>query len=233
MKLTKKTESVKIERYREIVGSLIYIMTATRPDLCFIVTKLSQYLSMPDDTHMIIAKHVLRYLKATTFERLSFRKSVDNLSLSSFCDSDWGNSQDRKSITGYCFTLSNEGPLISWKSKKQQSVALSSCEAEYMAMSSATQEGKLLIALINDMNVNLHDFTLNCDNQGAIALSRNPVHHQRSKHIDIRYHFIRDEILKGHMKVQYVPFEENPADVFTKPVSRFKVQKFKSLLMGD
>ena len=229
----KKTESMKIERYREIVGSLIYIMTATRPDLCFIVTKLSQYLSMPDDTHMIIAKHVLRYLKATTFERLTFRKSVDNLSLSSFCDSDWGNSQDRKSITGYCFTLSNEGPLISWKSKKQQSVALSSCEAEYMAMSSATQEGKFLIALINDMNVNLHDFTLNCDNQGAIALSKNPVHHQRSKHIDIRYHFIRDEILKGHMKVQYVPSEENPADVFTKPVSRFKVQKFKSLLMGN
>ena len=121
---------MKIERYRETVGSLIYIMTATRPDLCFIVTKLSQYVSMPDDTHMIIAKHVLRYLKATTFERLTFRKSVDNLSLSSFCDSDWRNSQDRKSITGYCFTLTNEGPLISWKYKNQQSVALSSCEAE-------------------------------------------------------------------------------------------------------
>ena len=81
-KTDKKTESMKIERYRETVGSLIYIMTATRPGLCFIVTKLS----MPDDTHMIIAKHVLRHLKSTTFERLTFRKSVDKLSLSSFCD---------------------------------------------------------------------------------------------------------------------------------------------------
>ncbi|KAK3784573.1 hypothetical protein RRG08_003381 [Elysia crispata] len=210
-------------------------MTATRSDLCFVVTKLSQYLSMPSDRHMIVAKHALRYLKATIQQKLTFRKSVDNLSLSSFCDSDWGNSEDQKSITGYCFTLSREGPLISWKSKKQQSVALSSCEAEYMAISSATQEGKFLLALINDMNIDLHvhDFTLNCDNQGAIALSKNPVHHQRSKHIDIRYHFVRDEISNGHMKVQYVPSKENLADVFTKPVSKVKMQKFKTLLMGD
>ncbi|KAK3788830.1 hypothetical protein RRG08_032853 [Elysia crispata] len=231
------TGSVKTnpKQYKEIVGSLIYIMTATRPDLCFVVTKLSQYLSMPSDRHMIVAKHVLRYLKATIQQKLTFRKAVDNLSLSSFCDSDWGNSEDRKSITGYCFTLSREGPLISWKSKKQQSVALSSCEAEYMAMSSATQEGKFLLALINDMNIDLHvhDFTLNCDNQGAIALSKNPVHHQRSKHIDIRYHFVRDEISNGLMKVQYVPSEENLADVFTKPVSKVKMQKFKTLLLGD
>ncbi|KAK3716452.1 hypothetical protein RRG08_057375 [Elysia crispata] len=210
-------------------------MTATRPDLCFVVTKLSQYLTIPSDRHMIVAKHVLRYLKVTIQQKLTFRKSVDNLSLSSFCDSDWGNSEDRKSITGYCFTLSRKGPLISWKSKKQQSVALSSCEAEYMAMSSATQEGKFLLALINDMNIDLHvhDFTLNCDNQGAIALSKNPVHHQRSKHIDIRYHFVRNEISNGLMKVQYVPSEENPADVFTKPVSEVKLQKFKTLLMGN
>ena len=231
------TGSVKTnpKQYREIVGSLIYIMTATRSDLCFVVTKLSQYLSMPRDRHMIVAKHVLRYLKATIQQKLTFWKSVDNLSLSSFCDSDWGSSEDRKSITGYCFTLSREVPLISWKSKKQQSVALSSCEAECMALSSATQEGKFLLALINDMNIDLHvhDFTLNCDNQGAIALSKNPAHHQRSKHIDIRYHFVRDEISNGLMKVQYVPCEENLADVFTKPVSKVKMQKLKTLLIGD
>ena len=97
-------------------------------------------------------------------------------------------------------------------------------------MSSATQEGKFLLALINDMNIDLHvhDFTLNCDNQGLISLSKNPVHHQRSKHIDIRYHFVGDEISNGLMKVQYVPSEENPADVFTKPVSKVKMQKFKT-----
>ncbi|GFO13970.1 retrovirus-related pol polyprotein from transposon tnt 1-94 [Plakobranchus ocellatus] len=126
-------ENIQSKHYREIVGSLIYIMTSTRPDICFIVTKLSQYLSNADELYMILAKHVLRYLKATKDQRLIFRKSVDNLTLSGFSDSDWGNSGDRKSITGYCFKLSKEGPLISWKSKKQQSVALSSCEAEYMA----------------------------------------------------------------------------------------------------
>ncbi|RUS90533.1 hypothetical protein EGW08_001710 [Elysia chlorotica] len=183
----------------------------------------------------LLHKHLIDdgYLKATMDQKLIFRKSVDSLNLTSFCDSDWGNSGDRKSITGYCFTLSNDGPLISWKSKRQQSVALSSCEAEYMAMSSATQEGKFLLALVNDMYLDLNDFTLNCDNQGAIALSKNPIQHQRSKHIDIRYHFIRDEISKGLMKVQYVPSEENLADVFTKPVSRVKMQKFKALLMGN
>ncbi|XP_048241186.1 secreted RxLR effector protein 161-like [Haliotis rufescens] len=123
--------------YRVIVGSLIYIMTATRPDLCYIVTKLSQYMAKPTTTQLGMAKHTLRYIKGTAEQGLTFVKSCDPLQLVGFCDADWGSSADRRSITGYGFQLKDNGPLISWKSKKQTTVALSTCEAEYMAMAAA------------------------------------------------------------------------------------------------
>ena len=129
--------------YREIVGSLIYFMTGTRPDLCYIDSMLSQYKAKPTNVHLQLAKHVLRYLKGTIFYELKFQRS-DVLELSVFCDYDWGASEDRRSIAGYGFQLCKNGPLISWKSRKQQTVALSTCEAEYMAQSAATQEAKFL-----------------------------------------------------------------------------------------
>lgn len=232
---------VDAKLYREMIGSLIYIMISTRPDLSYIVTKLSQYMSKPNSNHMIVAKHVLRYLKSTINQTLIFRKSNESLKLMGFCDADWGNSElDRRSITGYGFQLSVNGPLISWKARKQPTVALSTCEAEYMALAAATQEGKYLLALFSDMSKNINPpkpyelshFILYCDNQGAIALSNNPVQHQRSKHIDVRYHFIREAIQNGKVQLFYVPSEENIADVFTKPVTRHKNEKFRPLLMG-
>lgn len=222
--------------YKEMVGSLIYLMTATRPDLCYIVTRLSQYMARPTLNHMIAAKHVLRYLKATIGQTLIYRKSETPMKLVGACDADWGNLADRKSITGYCFMISDKGPCISWKSKKQQTVALSTCEAEYMSMCAATQEGIFLKALIKDMKPGTSDtesFTLMCDNQGAIALSKNPVSHQRSKHIDIRYHFVRDQVQNGTMNIVYLPTDQNWSDMFTKPVSRTKLQMFKPTLMGE
>ena len=119
--------------YREIVGSLIYVMTGTRPDLCYIVTKLSQKMSEPTVTDLGTAKHVLRYLKGTQDLGLTFSKPLSPLTLlKGFCESDWGASiEDRRSVTGYNFQLSQHGPLISWKSRKQPTGALSTCEAEY------------------------------------------------------------------------------------------------------
>ena len=219
--------------YREIVGGLIYAMIATRPDLSFAVTKLSQYMSEPKKNHMTMAKHVLRYIKGTLDERLIFKPIEGDLTLIGFCDADWANSEDRRSITGYGFEMTKEGPVISWKSKKQQTVALSTCEAEYMSLAACTQEGKFLKSLINDMlGRSLDDLTLYCDNQGSLELAKNPVHHQRSKHIDIRYHFVRDEVKLGSVKLMYVPSEQNIADIFTKPINSVKTQKFRSLLMG-
>ena len=164
--------------YREIIGSLIYIMVGARPDLCYAVTKLSQYLSKPTKAHLGLAKHVLRYLKGTMNFGLKFTMSNDPLRIARYCDSDWRSSDDRRSITGYCYKLNNNGPLISWKSQKQRIVALSSCEAEYVSLTSAIQEGNFLRQLYADMtNSDKTYVTLNVDNQGAMALATNPVFH--------------------------------------------------------
>lgn len=217
--------------YRQIVGSLIYLMSCTRPDLSFVVTSLSQFMSNPNAGSMIIAKHVLRYIKGTKENKLCFSKIEGNMIINGFCDADWASSEDRKSITGYCFQLSNHGPLISWKSRKQPTVALSTCEAEYMSLVSI-QEGKYLKSLIIEVTGLNLDFELNCDNQGTIALAKNPVKHQRTKHIDIKYHFIREEICNGYVNVVYIPTDQNVADTFTKPISKIKLTKFRNQLFG-
>ena len=148
-------------------------------------------MSKPTIAHLSQAKYVLRYLKNTADYGLTFYKSSG--SFSGYSDSDWGNITDRKSIAGYVFRFDNNSSPISWKSRKQNSVALSSCEAEYYAMSYAVQEAKCLRQLLCDMiGTELQTVTLYIDNQSAIALAKNPVQHNRSKHIDIRYHFLRD-----------------------------------------
>ena len=216
--------------YREIVGSLIYAMICTRPDLCYIVTKLSQHLEKPTKEHLNLCKHVLKYIKGTLNQTLNFKKIKNELCLSGFCDSDWANSDDRKSISGYCFRLNDDGPLISWKSKKQSTVALSTCEAEYMALCYAMQEANFLRQLFRDFTDAYKPKTnIFVDNQGAIALAKNPIHHQRSKHIDVKYHYIRDQILENNITLEYIPSSENVADIFTKPVNKIRLQKFKSI----
>ena len=216
--------------YRGIVGSLIYAMIGTRPDLCFIVAKLSQYLSSPTEYHLKLAKQVLRYIKGTLNYKLIFKKS-NELELMGYCDSDYGGSDDRCSISGYCFQLNKNGPLISWKSKKQNNVALSSCEAEYIALTSAIQEANFLRQLFADMQgSDKKQLMINVDNQAAISLAKNPVYHQRSKHIDIKYHYIRSEVKNNKVLLKYVPSELNLADIFTKPVSSSKLNKFSYLV---
>lgn len=216
--------------YQEIVGSLIYLMSCSRPDITYIVSKLSQFMSNPTKAHFNAAKDVLRYLKGTKDYFLKFTKSTNNIKITGFCDSDWAGSFDRKSISGYAFHLSDDGPLISYKSKKQNVVALSSCEAEYIAMTVAIQEAKFLSQLLADMSCsNKQSVLLFVDNQGAINLAKNPIHHQRSKHIDVKYHFIRSEIMNKFIEVKYVPTNENVADVFTKPVTGVKMKQFKCI----
>jgi hypothetical protein len=187
-------------------------------------------MSKPKVADLNVAKHVLRYLKGTSEQGLKFRKSENPLSLIGFSDSDWGASiSDRRSISGYSFQLSECGPLVSWKSRKQQTVALSTCEAEYIALAEAVREGKFLRQLCLDLKVLQvsNSILVNVDNQGAIQLAKNPVFHKRSKHIDIKYHFIRSELELGTINVKYVASEDNLADIFTKPVGKTKLDKFK------
>lgn len=167
---------------------------------------------------------------------MTFTKSLSPLTLlKGFCDSDWGASiEDRRSVTGYNFQLSKDGPLISWKSRKQPTVALSTCEAEYIALANAVQEAKFFMQLCLDMKVGIKEgkSLVMIDNQGAMNLAKTPVQHQRSKHIDIKYHFIRSEIQEGRISLEYVPTEENVADVFTKPASRIKLERFRRIMLG-
>ena len=220
--------------YRQIVGSLIYAMSCTRPDLCYVVGKLSQKLSKPTNADLSLAKLVLRYIKGTLNYGLTFSKSRADLKITGYCDADYANSSDRKSISGYCFALSETGPIISWKSKKQQVIALSSCESEYISLAYATQEAVFLRQLYSDLtNSDTTSVTINCDNQGAIMLAKNPVFHQRSKHIDVKYHYIRSQIENGTIVLLYVPTAENVADVFTKPANKCSLHKFINHLNGS
>lgn len=222
-------------KYREAVGSLIYIMMCTRPDICWIITKLSQYLSKPLQSHWIAMKQVLRYLKGTIDKELVYSKSDDRLVLVGYSDADWASSvDDRRSTSGYCFSLTKSGPLISWKSRKQPTVALSSCEAEYIALASAVQESLHLRQLMTDIDQkgDYENVLIFEDNQGTIALANNPVNRQRSKHIDIKYHFIRSELQRGRISLEYCPTAEMLADLMTKPATKIKILKFKEKIFG-
>ena len=219
-----------VKLYRGMVGSLIYVMTATRPDLCYVVTLLSQHMAKPTQAHLNLCKQVLKYLKGTKSYELRYHKSGGGLKLTGFCDSDWGASSDRRSTSGYCYFLNIDGPLISWRSSKQRIVALSSCEAEYVALTDAMKEANFLRQLWADMTGEKRKIVdLYADNQGAISLAKNPVHHKRSKHIDIRFHFIRYEVDSGIVNLMYVPTASNIADMFTKPLPKSKLAEFKCI----
>ena len=227
-------DPVDPRKYREIIGSLIYLMMATRPDICWSVTKLSQHLSNPLESHWVAAKHVLRYLKGTADYYLCYTKHKDGLKLIGYSDADWASSDDRRSTSGYSFAMHEEGPLISWKSRKQPTIALSSCEAEYIALAAAVQESLYLSQLIIDLGVSSQNepILIYEDNQGTIALANNPVHRQRSKHIDIKYHFIRSYVKNGKVVLKYCPTHDMLADIMTKPATKVQLEKFKMLIFG-
>jgi hypothetical protein len=210
-----------IRQYQSAVGALMYAMLGTRPDLAFAVASLSQFSSNPGQPHWDAIKHVLRYMRGTTDYRLTYGgRAGASLLFDGYCDSDWGSSKDdRRSVTGYTFMLG--GGAVSWQSKKQPTVALSSVEAEYMAACQAAREALWWQKLLHELGVARHPTTvIHSDSQGSIALSKNPEHHARSNHIDIRHHFIREQVAANHISLQYMPTEDMLADVMTKPLSR-------------
>ena len=225
----------KPRKYKEVVGSLIYLATCTRPDLSFVVSKLSQYFSDPTVEQWSTVNHVLRYLKGTADKQLHYSKSDQGLRLLAYSDADWAaDATDRRSTTGYCISLCENGPCVSWKTRKQPTVALSSCEAEYMALAATTQEILYLAQLLDHID----GYQYECpkvyeDNQGTIALARNPVHRQRCKHIDIKYHFVRATVNDCKMCLEYCPTNEMVADVMTKPATKAKLILFSRVLFGN
>jgi hypothetical protein len=214
--------------YRQIIGSLMYLVH-TRPDICYAVNALSQFMCEPKHIHMVAVKHILRYVRGTIAYGLRYTSS-GGVMLHGFTDSDWmGSVVDRKSTSGYCFSLGSA--MISWSSRKQGSVAQSTAEAEYIAASAAGREAVWLRKLLSDLfRSELEPTVIHCDNQSCIKLTENPVFHDRSKHIEMRYHYIRDMIQKKVLSLQYVPTAEQTADIFTKPLPLIKFVHFRDKL---
>ena len=194
--------------------------------------KLSQYLSEPLQQHWVAAKHILKYLRGTSHYELHYQKS-EELGILAYCDADWASDQsDRCSTTRFCLFLKKESSPISWKSKKQPTVALSTWESEYMALAKTTQEILYLIQLLNGMDPQqrYEPVKILGNNQDVITLFKDPVNRQRCKHIDIKYHFIRDALHKKKIEIIYCPTTDMIADIMTKPLTKLKLERFKRLL---
>ncbi|KAJ2918787.1 hypothetical protein MD484_g1572, partial [Candolleomyces efflorescens] len=230
-RLTPKKKS----EYRELIGLLMYLSTMTRGDLAQALSVLARYLEDPHTTHMEAAHHVLRYVKATRDFRLTL--GGKDFVLSGYSDANWGSELHRHSVSGYVF--STGVGAISWSSKKQPIITLSSTESEYVALTHAAKETKWLRTLCREVLpvVGLGSYVdkfrptvLYCDNQGAIKLSTNPVFHARTKHIDIHFHFIRQIITSRDIRLVYCPTDEMVADTMTKPLGRVKFVKFRKMM---
>ena len=217
-------KSVDSTKYRGMIGSLLYL-TASRPDIMFAVCVCARYQADPKESHLLLVKRIFRYLRGTSELSLFYPRGQD-FKLSGYCDADYsGSLDDGKSTSGSCQFLGSS--LVSWSSKKQNCVALSTSESEYIAAA-------MCCAQILWMKTTLLDFSeldsctsILCDNTSAINLSENPVLHSRSKHIDVRYHFLRDHVSKGNIKLEYVITENQLADIFTKPLSSERFQNLR------
>ncbi|KAJ9547366.1 hypothetical protein OSB04_019909 [Centaurea solstitialis] len=201
--------------YSSAVGSLMYAMICTRPDLAYVVSMVSRYMANPGKEHWKAVQWIFRYLKGTADLCLHFGRN--SLGVLGYVDSDHGKDMDnRRSVTGYVFTL--DGCDISWRAHLQPTVALSTTEAEYMAVSEAVKEGVWLKGFFGELCERLKVEEVFCDNQGAVLLTKDRVFHDRTKHIDIRHRYIREVVARGDLKVVKISTDDNAADMLTKPL---------------
>jgi hypothetical protein len=214
--------------YQQIVGKLIYL-TITRPDITFAVSLVSGYMHAPTVQHLGMVKRILRYLKGTIGRGIVMTRNGHN-NIMGYVDSDWaGNSLDRRSTTGYCMFIG--GNLVSWKSKKQSVVTRSNAEAEYRAMASTAYELIWLKQLLADFGFHgVTPMTLFCDNQAAMHIASNPVFHERTKHIEVDCHYIRQQVQAKLIQPQYVRSHDQLADVLTKALSSTQFHRLLSKL---
>lgn len=208
--------------YREAIGSLMYLMVCTRPDIAYIIGVLSRYLEKPSEKHWQGVKRILKYLKGTVDHGIHFNMYSENLQLIMYSDADWGGDPDtRRSISGWTAFLN--GGSIAWSSRKQTITATSTTEAEFLSLCAASKAAKCLRQLISDCGYKQRSpTTLFSDNQRAIALVKNPESAKRTKHIDIQYFYTCDMQNQREIDVQYMETKEQLADIFTKPLSKDK-----------
>ncbi|XP_019095028.1 PREDICTED: uncharacterized protein LOC109130205 [Camelina sativa] len=218
LQLTSGTPLADGSEYRQIFGSLQYFHF-TRPDIAFAVNKLSQFMHRPTNIHWLAVKRVLRYL-AGTKDRGIFLCRNNTISLHAFSDDDWGGNKDDYTSTGAYIIYLGSHP-VAWSSKKQKSVSRSSTEAEYRAVADTTSELCWVVSLLQELGLKfVTQPVIYCDNVGATYLAANPVFHSRMKHVALDYHFIRELVQSGFLRVSHVFTKDQLAGALTKPVSR-------------
>lgn len=217
--------SMRDKPYREALGALMYISVASRPDITYAVAQLAKFGENPGPTHWTALKRVYAYLKKTRSLRLTLGGS-DDTHLLGYSDADGMSNEDRHAISGYVFLI---GGAVSWSSKRQEIVSLSTVEAEYVALTHATKEAIWLRNFLTEVyRAPLDPVTLYGDNQGALALAHDDKFHARTKHIDIRFHFVRYAVETNKIKLVYCPTEDMTADVLTKALPSMKAKHFAS-----
>ena len=229
VKATDDSDIFDKEKYQSAVGSLLYLSTKTRPDINYAVCNVAKYCSNPTTRHWCAVKRIFRYIKGTCDMGILY-DSHNSSECIGYSDADWaGDKSDRKSTSGYCFIMNNG--LVSWRTNKQSCVALSTAEAEYVALAGAAQEAIWLKHLLSDMNFDIGSpLLIKEDNQSAICLAQNPKDHPKSKHIDIKYHFIRELVINNEIKIEYCPTNDMLADIFTKGLTADKFVKLRNML---
>ena len=256
-----QTQLVNIKLYQSIIGALLYASQSTRPDISHAVGMLSRHLSNPNSMHLLAAKRILRYIRGTSNMGLLYKGNRNtNMSnkyhsqyvhVEAYSDADWaGDVADRKSTTGFVIMIN--GNVVSWGVKKQPTIALSTAEAEYMAISLTVQEALWIKQLLKEMKFGIyntstttssdmiqqlqfipqHAITLWCDNQAAISISKNDVHHHRTKHIDIRHHFVRDAVASQHVAITWIPSEKQVADILTKALGPIPFTRLRNEIVS-
>ena len=210
-------EAANLKLYQEKVGTLLYAAISTRPDISFAVNRLTQKMTAPTNRDMKACDRVFRYLAGTKAMGLWFgrRKPQPTAQVETYADSDWGSDKaDRKSVSGWIALLN--GDPVSWASKKQKVIAQSTCEAELYSEAAAINESKWLCGLLNELGLKTEIPLVYGDNQSAQALSKNGVKSERTKHIDIKYAFIHDEVANDRVRLKWIPTTQQLADMFTK-----------------
>jgi hypothetical protein len=232
---TDEDTRINANEYQQVIGSLMFAMILTRPDIAFAIGKLSQHMSDPCERHGQALKKLMRYLNSTVTQKIHYGPGKGPKCVPVYSDADWASDKtDRKSVSG--FVVMFYGGPLSWGSKKQRSVATSSCESEYMAVAMCAKQGQWIAQIFRDLELGKYVSSNNStvqmlgDNQGALALVENPHLHERSKHIDISCHFIRDLHERGKLDIAYIPTKDMTADGMTKPLQRPGFVRFKELL---
>ncbi|KAF8824317.1 hypothetical protein HHX47_DHR8000004 [Lentinula edodes] len=223
-----QSNSALRSKFQMVIGSLLYLMLGTRPDISFAVTKLAQHAANPSQEHLNKALYICRYLLGTRSYALCY-DGESGIGLSAWTDSDWASDPyTRRSQTGFFMKLANG--IFSWTSHAQKTIAHSSTEAEYMALSDCSRQVVWIRNLLEELGYKLDAIPIAGDNQGSIFMASNPVTSKHSKHIDIRYHYIREVVERGLVQVFFVDGSNNPADLFTKNLGRIKFELFRSML---